>query len=192
MEKLLYSVDNLPLFQNRLYKTKKEALNCKMGQIELVQNMETGLIYNSKFDEKIMIYDKFYDNEQSNSEVFQKHLSEVVHLVKNNFKIKKNIEIGCGSGFFLELLLKNGIEVIGYDPAYKGNNPNIKNIYFDNTVNASPSNIILRHVLEHIQNPYRFLNDLKNNHHQGLIYIEVPCLDWVLKKKHGLIFFMNM
>ena len=70
MEKLLYSVDNLPLFQNRLYKTKKEALNCKMGQIELVQNTETGLIYNSKFDEKIMIYDKFYDNEQSNSEVF--------------------------------------------------------------------------------------------------------------------------
>jgi hypothetical protein len=40
--------------------------------------------------------------------------------------------------------------------------------------------LILRHVLEHVQNPVDFLQRLAQaNGGHGLIYIEVPCFDWI-------------
>jgi hypothetical protein len=40
--------------------------------------------------------------------------------------------------------------------------------------------MVLRHVLEHIPDPYDFLCQLRDaNAGGGLIYIEVPCLDWI-------------
>jgi hypothetical protein len=42
----------------------------------------------------------------------------------------------------------------------------------------------LRHVLEHIENPYIFLKELKDaNGGKGLIYIEVPCFDWICNNR---------
>ena len=42
----------------------------------------------------------------------------------------------------------------------------------------------MRHVLEHIPNPYDFLCRLRDaNGGGGLIYIEVPCFDWILSKR---------
>ena len=98
--------------------------------------------------------------------------------------MKKNIiEVGCGSGFFLELLNNNGFEVVGFDPAYKGKNPKIQKRYFNLNSKISANGIILRHVLEHINDPYTFLLNLKKKNNGGLIYIEVPCFEWVLKKR---------
>ena len=40
--------------------------------------------------------------------------------------------------------------------------------------------LILRHVLEHIQDPCSFLTHLRDsNNGCGLIYIEVPCFEWI-------------
>lgn len=40
--------------------------------------------------------------------------------------------------------------------------------------------LILRHVLEHISKPEQFLQSLRDaNGGKGLIYIEVPCFDWI-------------
>ena len=42
----------------------------------------------------------------------------------------------------------------------------------------------MRHVLEHILNPINFLSEVKkSNGGQGLIYIEVPCFDWIMKNR---------
>ena len=88
-ENFLFSTKNLPLFQNCVYETKQDALNCKTGEINLVQNAETGLIYNSKFENDLMVYDEFYENEQSYSMIFQNHLFEVLELIQKNFEKKK-------------------------------------------------------------------------------------------------------
>ena len=40
-EKFLFSTKNLPLFQNCVFETKQDAKNCKTGEINLVQNVET-------------------------------------------------------------------------------------------------------------------------------------------------------
>ncbi|MEA3642374.1 MAG: hypothetical protein VBE63_20880 [Lamprobacter sp.] len=40
--------------------------------------------------------------------------------------------------------------------------------------------MVLRHVLEHLQTPFEFLRQVRDaNGGAGLIYIEVPCLEWI-------------
>lgn len=174
----------MPVFQNVTYPDSQSAKNCVCGDIELVQNTETGLVYNRSFNSKLMVYDKNYQNEQSLSEGFLKHLEDVSKIITESTGSDRLVEVGCGKGFFLEMLERKGIDVHGFDAAYEGNNPRIKDSFFDGDSGIKGKGIILRHVLEHIENPLNFLDELrKNNDGGGTIYIEVPCFDWICKHK---------
>lgn len=177
--KELYRVDQLPVFQNKMYLSVEEALACPKADVVLVQDAKTGLIFNSLFDPVLMRYDSSYQNEQAHSQIFVKHLQEVSQIIKRNCEGYDLVEIGCGKGYFLEFLKSLGFQIIGFDPTYEGRNPAIRKEYFGpgNSVNAE--GIILRHVLEHIANPVDFLFQIKNHSHEAKIYIEVPCFDWI-------------
>jgi SAM-dependent methyltransferase len=178
--RLLYHQDGFPVFQNKMYDTEISAKECPKGDITLVEDLSTGLIYNSSFHHEIMCYDKSYQNEQAVSPFFRCHLEKVAAIIRRCIGKRSLVEIGCGKGFFLELMIENGFDVTGYDPAYEGNNPFIYSRYFNPEVGAPSDGLILRHVLEHIEDPYQFLLLLKNaNGGKGKIYIEVPCFDWI-------------
>lgn len=179
-QKLLYRAENFPIFQNRMYATAAEAINCPKGNIELVHNKETGLIYNRAFDPRLMEYDRNYQNEQAVSEAFRTHLQSVLGIIKHSMGNGTIVEVGCGKGFFLEMLLAEGMNIRGFDPTYEGNNRNIRKRYYDADTSLFADGIVLRHVLEHIQDPFNFLTSLQaSNGGKGLIYIEVPCFDWI-------------
>ncbi len=179
--RLLYQQDAFPVFQNRMYETKEEALNCPKGDIHLVEDLETGLVYNAAFEPSLMKYDEHYQNEQASSPLFQKHLEHVAVIVDRLLGKQGLVEVGCGKAYFLELLLSQGSEIAGFDPTYEGANPNVQKHYFQKGVDVQAKGMILRHVLEHVQNPVDFLRRLSDaNNNEGLIYIEVPCFDWIL------------
>lgn len=98
-------------------------------------------------------------------------------------RVKKLVEIGCGKGYFIEMLLKKGYDIIGFDPAYEGDNPRIIKKFYCGESNIKVDGIILRHVLEHIPDPIKFLLMLKESNSGGLVYIEVPCLDWIVTNR---------
>jgi hypothetical protein len=51
---------------------------------------------------------------------------------------------------------------------------------FDESVAVRGDAVILRHVLEHVDDPLTFLRNIRTaNGGKGRIYIEVPCLDWI-------------
>ncbi|UUO23125.1 methyltransferase domain-containing protein [Colwellia sp. M166] len=180
--KVLYQLNSLPVLQNRVYDTNAEAVNCVVGNMCLVQNLNTGLIYNNAFDNKLIQYDEHYQNEQALSNVFRSHLEDVASIIINTIGKYALLEIGCGKGYFLEHLLNQGFDIIGVDPSYQGNNENIIKQYYSKALNLSAKHIILRHVLEHIPHPFDFLQQLKlENGGEGKIYIEVPCFDWIIK-----------
>jgi hypothetical protein len=183
MNSILYSQHRFPTLQNRVFNSKFEAVNCETGDIELVQNEETGLIFNQKFDPNLVKYDSSYNNEQSLSPRFQKHLKLVAEIIINFMGKENLVEIGCGKGYFLELLLREGVSVTGFDPTYEGSNDKIIKAYFDDKVKFAADGLILRHVLEHIPNPIDFLLKIReSNSGIGKIYIEVPCFDWILSR----------
>lgn len=176
----LYQSDDFPVFQNLMYPSKEAAINCPKGNIHLVQNLQTGLIYNSAFRPELMIYDQNYENEQAFSNVFQQHLENIAEIISSCLGKSNIVEVGCGKGYFLETLAAKGFSITGFDPAYAGINKRIKKEYFGQTSFEKANGLILRHVLEHIQNPIDFLDKLKNaNNGSGRIYIEVPCFDWI-------------
>jgi len=179
----LYEQRDFPIFQNRMYETAESARNCQRGDIRIVQDSSTGLIFNSSFNPELMIYDVAYQNEQAISPSFRKHLDQVATIVVDNLGTHDLIEIGCGKGFFLELLIERGCSITGFDPAYEGNNSAIKKDLFESTLSFKSKGIILRHVLEHIQNPLDFLQQVLDINGGGLIYIEVPCFEWIIQKR---------
>jgi hypothetical protein len=184
MSRVLYEASDFPILQNRVYGTRDEAIRCPRGDILIVEDEKTGLIYNDAFRSDLMRYDANYNNEQANSPFFQKHLDAVKEIIRHELGDQSLVEVGCGQGSFLELLLEDGFNITGFDPTYVGDNPRIVKEYFKPGVMRRSQGLILRHVLEHVPDPYRFLCELRDaNSGQGMIYIEVPCFDWICEKR---------
>lgn len=176
----VFRAEGVPIFQNKMFATEAAALACPTGNVILVQDMDTGLVFNAAFDAALLAYDSDYQNEQACSHVFQRHINAAVEIIQRNFTGKSIIEVGCGKGHFLGHLQERGYAATGIDPAYEGDNPNIVKTCFDPSSGLSADGIVLRHVLEHIQDPLPFLASIADaNGKKGAIYIEVPSFDWI-------------
>jgi SAM-dependent methyltransferase len=182
--KLLYEQKQLPIFQNRMYETEAAAKACPKGDMQLVEDQQTGLVFNAAFQSGLMEYDAQYQNEQAFSPLFQEHLESVSQIIDRCIGREAIVEVGCGKGAFLEMLAGKGFSVTGFDPTYEGNNPKVLKRYFQKGVGITANGLVLRHVLEHIQDPYNFLLELlEANSGSGKIYIEVPCFDWICEQR---------
>jgi hypothetical protein len=180
----LYAVKDLPVFQNRMFDSRGEALACVRGDVVLVQDLKTGLVHNAAFDPALVQYDQHYQNEQAMSSAFRRHLDEVADIVSRHFAGSSLIEVGCGKGFFLETLRASGFDVVGMDPTYEGDSLAIVKEYFTPAAGRRAQGIILRHVLEHVEDPVEFLRSIRAaNGGTGKIYIEVPCFDWICARR---------
>lgn len=180
----LYQVDQLPIFQNRMYDTESAARACPKGDMKLVEDLRTGLVYNEAFRPELMQYDKHYQNEQAVSSLFRRHLEHVAVVIVRTIGKRGVVEVGCGKGYFLEMLTAKGFDITGFDPTYEGDNPAVVKKYFASELGIRAVGIVLRHVLEHIQDPFQFLLQLKEaNGGSGRIYIEVPCFDWICERR---------
>jgi Methyltransferase domain len=183
LETSLYRQKDFPVFQNRMYNTEALAVSCPTGDIDIVQNTRTGLVYNRAFRPDLVDYDASYQNEQGVSARYCSHLEEVARIVGSHMSPDGIAEIGCGKGHFLELLSAKGFDVVGFDPAYEGKSPLVNREYFTSTHGRSFKGFILRHVLEHVKDPVAFLKMIRDeNGGKGLIYIEAPCLDWKIAR----------
>ena len=179
----LYRIEGVPVLQNRVFNTAAEARECVRGNVTLVQDSMTGLVFNEEFEPGILHYDQNYNNEQSLSPAFQQHLAGVELIVERHLGRTNLMEVGCGKGYFLDMLQSKGFDIEGCDPTYEGSNPKIRTEFFNAALGIRGKNIILRHVLEHIPDPVGFLRQLAEANGDGRIYIEVPCFDWILNHR---------
>lgn len=185
MTPALYQVENIPVFQNKVYPSADAAKKAATGTVVLQRSPKTGIVCNAAFDPALMVYDEHYQNEQNHSAYFQEYLEGVAQKVAS-FGIagKKVVEIGCGKGYFLEMLRNRGLNVTGFDPTYEGDSPYIVKDYFSEKYQGLQADfLIMRHTMEHIPNPFDFLHEIaRANQYQGSVFIEVPTLDWILEK----------
>jgi SAM-dependent methyltransferase len=180
----LFKVEGLPVFQNKMFANRAAALDCPKGDVKLVQDKASGLIFNAAFDASLLEYDADYQNEQACSGVFKQHLGDVKSIVERHLGGESLIEVGCGKGYFLEYLRQSGFAITGVDPAYEGTNPAVVKAMFIPSLGLTADGVILRHVLEHIPDPSAFLASIAGaNGGKGKIYIEVPCLDWICQHR---------
>ena len=182
--KTIYEQKSVPLIQNKVYRTKEEAINAPCIDVVLAQSLDNGFVFSANFTDSIIDYDMHYQNEQSNSAYFRKHLDNVIEIMEANNTLKgKVVEIGCGKAYFMDMLLDRQVDIIGFDPTYEGHSPKVvKDFFSDKYSDIGAELIILRHTMEHISTPFQFLQTIAAaNKHRGKIYIEVPTFEWILK-----------
>lgn len=181
--RLLYAVEQLPVLQNRVYASAAQGRDAARGDMRLVQDTTTGLVFNEAFDPDLVHYDRHYNNEQSLSPAFAGHLDAVADIVQTWLGTRDLLEIGCGKGAFLQRLAARGCRIGGCDPTYEGSNPAVVREFYGPQLGLSGNHLILRHVLEHVRDPVGFLAMVAAANGPGRIYIEVPCFDWILARR---------
>ncbi len=187
----LLQLNSVPVHQNLLYARHEDALHCPSGQINLCACENCGFVFNEQFDSKLLDYSEDYENSQDKSSSFTAHMQNVaVGLVRrHNLDSKRILEIGCGKGAFLNLIVSiAGGMGKGLDPSYANEFDNVSRLNFvkdffpGNEAWWDPDLIVCRHVLEHIDQPRRFINLLRDaipDDQFPTLYFEVPSFDWI-------------
>lgn len=183
----LYTLPRIPAFQNKLFKMREAAESAPVASVELLACNDCGFVFNAAFDNNLMNYDSDYQNAQDHSPSFQGYLEGIADIVMTAIKPTLNVvEIGCGKGYFLEMLKSKGVRIKGFDPTYEGRSPDIVRAYFDAEAagDITADVAIMRHTLEHIEAPYLFLRKLKELlPPKCRIFIEVPRMEWIAERK---------
>jgi SAM-dependent methyltransferase len=182
----IYETGKLPIFQNKVYKTRDAAVAAARGEVVLSRCRNCGFVCNSSFDAALMSYDGEYQNEQAHSPYFDNYLDSLVELFAGHgFAGQRIIEIGCGKGTFLKKLWDAGFDASGFDKTYEGNDSRVVRDYYSEQYKDRTAELyVLRHTLEHIQEPLRFLHEIAGiADYQGSVYIEVPSFEWILRHR---------
>lgn len=152
------------------------------GNLLLRLNRPLSFVENAEFDDRLAVYDDNYQNSQAHSPAFQQHMKTVLGLLKRHFPANsKLVEVGCGKGDFLSLVESDGhFDATGYDATYEGDSKRIQKRYLDRSERITADVVVLRHVLEHIHAPHRFLSMIRDIFSTGHVFIEVPSYDWII------------
>jgi hypothetical protein len=178
---------SIPIFQNVTYATREAALAAARGKFLLATCRRCGFSYNAAFDPQRMVYDESYDNHVASS-AFRDYYRSLAGMLIDRFAITDGhvYDIGCGKGEFLEIFheLAPRAQATGIDPSCaprdKGNFRLIR-ARFDASLFVSDARLVLlRHVLEHLDEPVAFLKQLRAAMPDAPLFVEVPDLDWIL------------
>ena len=183
----------VPVHCNVLWSTKNEAIRAPKGDMQLGFCENCGHIFNLAFNPQLMEYTQAYENSLHFSPRFQSYvLSLARHLIERySLHDKDIIEIGCGKGEFLTLLCKLGDNRgVGFDPSYVPEQNDtqqlifVQDFYSERYAHHKADLICCRHVLEHIQYPRDFMNNVHRaiEHRQETgLFFEVPNVMYTLR-----------
>jgi len=176
-----------PLARYGLCESSEESLSVTRYPIRLCKCSGCDLMYNSDFEYSRINYSSGLVQE---SRVFSPSIKSFMHESAGKLKkliglaLAEVIEIGCGDGYYLGLFSDES-SVVGFEPSLEAEEAEKKNIrvvreYYDPSINydLEPKLIIMRQVLEHLDNPVNYLKSfadlLLKGKSEGYVYIEVP------------------
>jgi SAM-dependent methyltransferase len=176
----------VPVFCNVLEESSEAARAVARGDVELVVCRTCGMLANAAFDPAVVTYRPGYENSLHHSPTFQRWARGLAARIVDGHGAAggRAVEIGCGSGGFLELLCEAGIgEALGFDPSFDGDverphaggTVRISGTLLDDDAALDADVVVCRHVLEHLPAPGHVVALLARNARPGgVVYVEVP------------------
>jgi hypothetical protein len=187
------SIPHAPVFCNVLWPTQDQALNTPCARIDLTFCSACGLIWNRSFDESLVEYAPGYENSLFCSQHFRAYAQASAQRLMDQYKLRNKVvvEIGCGSGQFLNLLSDLGAgQAIGFDPSYTPSHTDVhsdaitiipERFSRDTAFIPTIDLVCCRHVLEHVADPLQFLLDIRAAiGPDTVLHLEVPNGQFVL------------
>jgi SAM-dependent methyltransferase len=177
---------DVPTHCNLLFPDRAQAVVVSRGDLMLAFCSACGHLFNTAFDPARMHYTQQYENSLHFSPRFQQFVeAQAAGLVKRyDLHGKTVVDIGCGKGDFLKLICGLGEnQGVGFDPSYvfDGSEPPhlrfVQDFYSEKYVDVPADLVCCRQVLEHIEDPARFVAMVKRaaGAHAGVrIFFEVP------------------
>jgi 2-polyprenyl-3-methyl-5-hydroxy-6-metoxy-1,4-benzoquinol methylase len=162
-----------------------DAVASGVGRMHLAACPRCAYVRNIAFEPGKLVYDTTMDTNLHFSPAFQKFSADLVESLNERYDLsgKLVVDIGCGQGEFLrELTHVSGATGVGYDAMYAGEVGEQGAVTFHSGfaprgAGLPPYNFFTsRHWFEHIDDPYEFLVDLREQAQGREVfgYIEVP------------------
>lgn len=186
----------VPVHENMVCSSPAEARGMPRGEMILRCCHACGFVFNETFEPELVYYNTSYDNTQTHSTVFNKHVDDVLRdlVVERGVRDCVVVEIGCGKGDFIRRLVEHpGSDVTGYgfDPTYEGPESDLggrlrfeRRFYDPGCERVKADVVIARHMIEHVSDPVRLLRVA----HRALagssgarIFVETRSVAWALR-----------
>lgn len=181
----LAEIRGVPLFCNRISRTRAAALSASRGDILLSGCLVCGHVFNRAYDPAALDYATEYENSLHFSGRYRAYAEETVRRLATRLDSgSKVVDIGSGRGDFLEMLCRHsGCAGTGYDPSQAGGM-----IVADGPIRvdlvgrpteaadlAAADLVSCRHVLEHLADPMELLAEVGLACRPGAVFfLEVP------------------
>jgi SAM-dependent methyltransferase len=182
-------IPQAPVLCNVPADSPEEALRIPRRDIQLAFCPSCGHMFNLAFQSELVKYGEEYENSLHFSPYFQNEIQALAKDLIERFDLygKRIVEIGCGQGDFLKLLVAGGRNTgIGFDPSYVRTPGDsfadsrlefIRDYYSDQYVVTKVDFLCSKHVLEHIADPRAFLAMVRRSMGSGrrtAVFFEVP------------------
>jgi SAM-dependent methyltransferase len=194
---VFYEVKNIPVHSVLLMPTRERALGYPRRDLKLGFCPRCGFVGNTIFDPGVHEYSTSCEETQGFSPTFNAFARGLAKRWVEHYDLqgKSVLEIGCGKGEFLVLLVELGMgKGIGIDPAFVPERLNptaasrlefIQDLYSEKYTRLQADVVCCRHTLEHIAPTRRFMNMIRRtigDRLDTLVLFELPDVFRVLKE----------
>jgi 2-polyprenyl-3-methyl-5-hydroxy-6-metoxy-1,4-benzoquinol methylase len=176
---------DIPVLCGVHWEAHGDAVASPVGRMELAACPRCAYVRNVAFEPDKLVYDTTMDTNLHFSPAFQQFSTDLVESLNERYDLggKLVLDIGCGQGEFLrELTHLSGASGVGYDAMYAGEEGEQGAATFH--CGFAPRGAGLpeydfftsRHWFEHLDDPYEFLVDLREQARGREVfgYVEVP------------------
>jgi branched-chain amino acid aminotransferase len=186
---LFFSQHGVPAQVGYLAPTHAQALECVLGDITLQHCRSCAHVWNSSFDPGKLGFDPNYDFSQYYSPAYRDYIAGSIERLKSRYNLtgKTALDIGCGKGDYLRMLVRAGIaKAIGFDPTFVETNfadedrkriTVYRKYYGRDDRGLKPDLVTCRSALQYIPKPREFLSSLRetlDGQFGTVVYFEVP------------------
>jgi SAM-dependent methyltransferase len=186
---VILEIPQVPVLCNVPADTPEAARQISRRDIRMGFCPTCGHMFNLAFQAELVHYAEEYENSLHFSPFFQNEIQSLADDLIDRYALynKRIVEIGCGQGDFLKLLVSGGRNTgVGFDPTYIRSPGDtfadsrlefIRDYYSDQYVVTKVDFLCSRHVLEHIAEPRGFLHMVRRSMGTGkktAVFFEVP------------------